>query len=189
MRLMEKVTAGFNSSTIAPADDKGDRGVLGIVLLVTQLLTVCAPFIPLVRLSLQSMIKCLKSSYLSGIIFKVRTFKNRNCKLRYMAYSTADVIIDMLQQKPGGSTFWFTLPRRGRDNKDAIRKKIADTLLQSFYDDNFISILLKGALDSKGKPTGDTTLYQWLLTHVYSDNVQRLYADWLRVSKRQECDV
>jgi len=106
-----------------------------------------------------------------------------------MAFSTADVIIDMIQQKPGGRVWWFSLGKKGRDNRDAIRKKIADTLLHSFYDDNFISILLKGALDDKGKPQGDKTLYQWLLSNVYSDSAQQLYADWLRVSKRQECDV
>jgi len=182
------VTAGFSTS-LSPVDEKSDKGVLGLVLLGTQLFTAIAPFLPLIKLTLQTATKCLKSIHLSGIIFKMRTFKNRNCKLRYMAFSTADVIIDMIQQKPGGRVWWFSLGKKGRDNRDAIRKKIADTLLHSFYDDNFISILLKGALDDKGKPQGDKTLYQSLLSNVYSDSAQQLYADWLRVSKRQECDV
>jgi len=106
-----------------------------------------------------------------------------------MAFSTADVIIDMIQQKQEGRVWWFSLGKKGRDNREVIRKRIADTLLHSFYDDNFISILLKGALDEKGKPRGDSALYRWLLSNVYSDNVQKLYNDWLKVSRQQECDV
>jgi hypothetical protein len=70
-----------------------------------------------------------------------------------------------------------------------VRKKIADTLLHAFYDDNFISILLKGALDDKGKPRSDGTLYHWLLANVYSDNTQKLYADWLKVHKHYGDEV
>jgi hypothetical protein len=171
------------------AEGYSEKGVLGLVLIGTQLFTALTPFIPLIKLALQTVTKCLKSSVLSSILFKMRTFKNRNCKLRFMAFSTADVIIDLLQEKPGGSFFWRHLPLRGRDNRDAVRKKIADTLLHAFYDDNFISILLKGALDDKGKPRGDGTLYRWLLSNVYSDNAQKLYGDWLKASKYQEDDV
>ena len=171
------------------AEGSSDKGWIGLVLIGTQLFTALTPFIPLIKLTLQTVTKCLKSSVLSGILFKMRTFKNRNCRLRFMAFSTADVIIDLLQEKPGGSSFWRHLPLRGRDNRDAVRKKIADTLLHAFYDDNFISILLKGALDDKGKPRGDGTLYRWLLLNVYSDNSQKLYSDWLKVGKTtQECD-
>jgi hypothetical protein len=183
------VTAGITAS-VGPMDDKNDKGVLGLVLLGTQLFTAVAPFLPLIRLTLQTAIKCLKSVHVSAIIFRMKTFKNRNCKLRYMAFSTADAIIDLVQQKEKGKSRWFSFPKKGRDNREVIRKKIADTLLHSFYDDNFISILLKGALDDKGKPRGDSALYHWLLTNVYSDNVQKLYHDWLKVvNRQQECEI
>jgi hypothetical protein len=171
------------------AEGYSEKGVLGLVLIGTQLFTALTPFIPLIKLALQTVTKCLKSSVPSSILFKMRTFKNRNCRLRFMAFSTADVIIDLLQEKPGGSSFWRRLPLKGRDNREVVRKKIADTLLHAFYDDNFISILLKGALDDKGKPRGDGTLYRWLLTHVYSDNAQKLYGDWLKAGKYQEGGV
>lgn len=188
MRVLSKVTAGISPSIVS-MDEKSDKGVLGLVLITTQLFTALVPFLPLIKFTLQTVIRCLKGSCFSSIIFKMRTFKNRNCKLRYMAFSAADVIIDTIQQKPAGRVWWFSLSKKGRGNREVIRKKIADTLLHSFYDDNFISILLKGALDEKGKPRGDSALYQWLLNNVYSDNVQKLYNDWLRASRQQNCDV
>jgi hypothetical protein len=180
---------GWMSGSAALGEEVQRKGIGGVILALTQLFTVLAPFLPLVKLSLGTLAKCLKSSFLSSILFKMRTFKNSNCRLRFMAFSTADIIIDLIQQKPGGFAFWSFLPRKGRNNRDAIRKKIADTLLTSFYDDKFISILLKGALDDKGKPQGDSTLYHWLLSNVYSDNIQRLYNDWLRVSKKEDCSA
>lgn len=188
MRVLSKVTAGVSAS-ISPVDDKSDKGVLGLVLLGTQLFTAVAPFLPLIKLTLETVIKCLKSVHLSGIIFKMRTFKNRNCKLRYMAFSTADAIIDLVEHTDKGKRGWFSFPKKGRDNREVIRKKIADTLLHSFYDDQFMSILLKGALDDKGKPRGDSALYHWLLTTVYGGSIQQLYHDWLKVSKQQECEI
>jgi hypothetical protein len=170
------------------AEGSGDKGVVGLVLMGTQLFTALTPFIPLIKLTLQTVTKCLKNSALSRILFKMRTFKSRNCRLRFMAFSTADVIIDLIQDKPGGSSFWRHLPLKGKNNRDAVRKKIADTLLHAFYDDNFISILLKGALDDKGKPRGDGTLYHWLLANVYSDNAHKLYGDWLKAHKQQDAE-
>jgi hypothetical protein len=114
------------------------------------------------------------------------TYCGKNCRVRLMAYAVTDNIIEILQSKPGGYTFWSSLPRKGRNNTESIRKKISDTLLSSFFNASFISVLLRSALDTNGKPTSGP-LYRWLLNYVYSDNVTAMYKDWLGVCKEKGC--
>ena len=111
----------------------------------------------------------------------MQVFKGRSCRLLFKAFFTADSIIYTLQHKPGGSLFWLNLPVVGRHNKTALRKSMAHTILSSLFDEDFIALLLRSALDEKGKPLGSGELYTWLLGNIYAGDVKMLYGDWLAV--------
>jgi len=113
----------------------------------------------------------------------MRVAHHQNCKLRSSAYTATDCIIDMLRHYPGGYSFWHLLPQHGVNNRDSLRKKIADTLLSTFFDSSFLTNLIQAAFTIQGRPVQQSQLYHWLLTQVYGNNIQRLYKDWLEVSK------
>lgn len=104
-----------------------------------------------------------------------------NSKLRGVGYEAADMLIKLVQQQAGGYMFWQSLPTRGAHNKKALRKKIADNLLDIFFSQPFLQILLTTALTPEGKPV--QPLYNWLVETVYANNTQNLYADWCKVKK------
>lgn len=173
---------------VMPNEQGRERGeIVGFILIASQVLSLIGAAIPLIKEGYKAVKKSL-SFFIKGSKLSVMdTYKNRNCRVRTLAYAVTDNIIGMLQNKPGGYSFWHSLPIRGRNNADALRKKIAETLLTSFYNSSFMSILLRSALDDNGKPTSGP-LYQWLLTHVYSDDVRKMYKDWLKACSGDEID-
>jgi hypothetical protein len=106
--------------------------------------------------------------------------QRKNSKLRVLAFSVTDGLVEIITQQPGGCSFWGLLPAKGLNNKLALRKKIASYLLSSFFSDAFLMMLLQSALTVEGRPLENSQLYRWLLSDVYSGDVQRLYSDWLK---------
>ena len=171
---------------IVPTDSGRDgKEIVGFLTLATQALAMGTAALPLIRMIFQGVRNSLGFLHKRGKLTAMDTYKHKNCRVRTLAYAVTDNIIGLIQDKPGGYAFWTALPRRGRNNVEAIRKKIADTLLAGFYNSSFIAILLRTAIDEQGKPTSGP-LYQWLLTHVYSDNVKAMYKDWLRVNSGED---
>lgn len=105
-----------------------------------------------------------------------------NCKLRKAIYTITDSIILTLQHQPGGYAFWMSLPQKGRHNAVALRKTLGDKILSMIFTPSFLAILLKSALTTAGQPI-NSPLYTWLLTNVYSNNIRKLYKDWLKINK------
>lgn len=173
---------------VMPNEQGRERGeIVGFILIASQALSLIGAAIPLIKEGYKAVKKSLSFFMKRSKLSVMDTYKNRNCRVRTLAYAVTDNIIGMLQNKPGGYSFWHSLPIRGRNNADALRKKIAETLLTSFYNSSFMSILLRSALDDNGKPTSGP-LYQWLLTHVYSDDVRKMYKDWLKACSGDEID-
>lgn len=164
---------------------KDGKEIVGFLTAAGQVIAMATAALPVVRFVFEGVRKGLGFMVRRGKLSVMETYNGKNCRVRTLAYAVTDSIIDLLQSKPGGYSFWASLPRRGRNNTEALRKKIADTLLSGFYNSSFISVLLRSALDENGKPT-QGPLYQWLLTHVYSDNVKTMYKDWLRVSHGED---
>lgn len=159
---------------------RDDKEIVGFLTMAGQVIAMATAALPVVRFVFDGVRKGLGFVWRRGKLSVMETYNGKNCRVRTLAYAVTDNIIELLQSKPGGYSFWAALPKRGRNNTEALRKKIADTLLSGFYNSSFISVLLRSALDEHGKPTSGP-LYQWLLTHVYSDNVKAMYKDWLRV--------
>jgi hypothetical protein len=179
---------GVLGQRILPSEgSRESKEIVGLLTTVSQVLAMATAALPLVRVVFEGVRKGLGFVFRRGKISVMDTYNGKNCRVRTLAYAVTDNIIDLLQSKPGGYSFWASLPRRGRNNTEAIRKKIADTLLSGFYNSTFISVLLRSALDENGKPTSGP-LYQWLLTHVYSDNIKAMYKDWLRVSHGEDVE-
>jgi hypothetical protein len=161
-------------------NDRGEgKEIVGFILMASQVISLATAVLPMVRVVFEGVRKSLGFVFKRGRLEVMDTYKGKNCRVRTLAYAVTDSIINLLQDKPGGYSFFAALPSRGRNNADALRKKIADTLLSGFYNSSFMSILLRSALDDNGKPT-QGPLYQWLLTHVYSEDVRRMYKDWLK---------
>ncbi len=159
---------------------RDDKEIVGLLTMAGQVIAMATAALPVMRFVFEGVKKGLGFVWRRGKLSVMETYNGKNCRVRTLAYAVTDNIIELLQSRPGGYNFWAALPKRGRNNTEALRKKIADTLLSGFYNSSFISVLLRSALDDHGKPTSGP-LYQWLLTHVYSDNVKAMYKDWLRV--------
>lgn len=173
---------------IVPTDGNRDgKEIIGFLTLATQIFAMGTAAIPLVKVAFDMVKNSLGFLHRRGKLAAMDTYKHKNCRVRTLAYAVTDNIIGLIQDKPGGYAFWTALPRRGRNNVEAVRKKIADTLLAGFYNSSFIAVLLRTAIDEHGKPTSGP-LYQWLLTHVYSDNVKAMYKDWLRVNNGEDIE-
>lgn len=170
------------------SEDKSRQELITLLTTVTQVVGILSAFKPIIAITTEFLGKWLSKVKKPRTLRRMIGYTGRNCKLRSLAYSVTDSIIDSIQHKPGGYTFWQSLPKRGRDNAEAVRKSIAETLLSSLYDSSFIAMLLKAAMDENGRPLLHSPLYRWLLSNIYSENVQKLYQDWVRVTKqRQEC--
>lgn len=169
-------------------EDKAARDFTTAISTITQILAVVAALKPIISLAGETVGKWLSKIKKPTILRRMIGYTGRNCKLRSLAYSVADSIIDTIQHKPGGYTFWQSLPKKGQNNQETIRKGIADTLLTSLYDSSFIAMLLKAAMDESGRPLLHSPLYRWLLTNIYSDNVGKLYQDWVRVTKVKDTE-
>ena len=166
------------------SEDKGSKEIISLLMAASQLLAALSIFKPAITLIVDVVGKRLSKVKKPRILRRMIGYTGRNCKLRSLAYQVSDSIIDTIQHKPGGYIFWQSLPKKGHDNAEAVRKGIAETLLSSLYDSSFISMLLKAAMDENGRPLLHSPLYRWLLSNIYSENVAKLYQDWLRVSKK-----
>ena len=180
MRNKSMWKSGFTHGVMS--NDRGEgKEIVGFILIASQVVSLVSAALPVVKVVFTGVKKSLGFLFKRGKLDAMESYRGKNCRVRTLAYAVTDNIINLLQDKPGGYSFWASLPSRGRNNAEAVRKKIADTLLSGFYNSSFMSILLRTALDDNGRPT-QGPLYQWLLTHVYSDDVKRMYKDWLKAS-------
>ena len=150
---------------------------------LSQLVLSLKPLLPLFTFLIE------KVRVMIAAVVEKRAYKrpekahSRNCKLRKLSYIITDGVIDILQHQPGGYAFWGLLPTKGLNNKRALRTRIANYLLSTFFNDVFLEILLKASMTKEGRPIEQSQLYHWLLLNVYRGDVQELYRDWLKVKE------
>lgn len=100
-----------------------------------------------------------------------------NNLLRQETYQVVDTIIGQIEHLPHGYAWWNgLLPRTGKNNICAIRKRWAHVILATLFSPSFLHTLLSASILPNGKPNG--TLYVWVLTHLYANDVTKMYTDW-----------
>jgi hypothetical protein len=168
-----------------PQGEDGSDQTLNVIVVFTQVITLARAIHPVLQWGVELVKMITRKCYRSQVRDVVIT---GHCKVRSTAYAATDEIIELIQHQPGGYSFWGLLPQRGRHNKNALRKAIADQLLTTFFSPLFLTVLLQSALTQEGRPC-DTPLYKWLVSYVYGNNIQRLYSDWLKACKQELTEV
>lgn len=103
------------------------------------------------------------------------TYHGRQCKLRRHIYTWIDGLFDQIRHKKNGYAFWAGLSVKGRAKW---RTELNNSLLNTFYSDDFLAMLITAALDKDGR-IRHAELFHWLLSHIYLDETHTLYTDWL----------
>jgi hypothetical protein len=112
----------------------------------------------------------------------MNSYHGKSGLLFSLAHRCSDQIIKELCKVSGGTVFWYSLPKRGKDSQHVLRTKIAKLCLSVFFDDHLMKAMVQSIFDHNGRVTlQGQSLYYWLLHHVYHGNVSELYADWLLV--------
>lgn len=158
------------------AGEHNSESVVGTFALLTQLITITRYSCPCVHWCVRMVTRVQRR-------LTQHAPHVQHCKLRTLAYAVTDEIIAAIQRQPGGYTFWASLPHKGRHNAEAWRKTCTDTLLAALFSRAFLAILLRAALTPEGTPIPGSPLYTWLVEHIYSGKVHKLYRDWLKVQK------
>ena len=169
-------------SKFALAEGMEPDRVVKIVGLVVQVIAALKVLQPVITVLQTLFSKRLPRANKKCILDIMAINLSGNTKLRGVGYEAADMLIKLVQQQAGGYMFWQNLPARGVHNKKALRKKIADNLLDIFFPQSFLEVLLTTALTAEGRPV--QPLYNWLVETVYANNTQNLYADWCKIKKR-----
>jgi len=94
------------------SEDKGSREIVSLLMAASQLMAALSIFKPVITLIVDVVGKKLSKVKRPRILRRMIGYTGRNCKLRSLAYSVTDSIIDTIQHKPGGYTFWQSLPKR-----------------------------------------------------------------------------
>jgi hypothetical protein len=112
----------------------------------------------------------------------MHSYHGKSGLLVSIAHRCSDSIIKELCKVSGGTIFWYSLPKKGKDSQHVLRAKIAKLCLSVFYDEPIIKAMVQAIFDHNGRVTlQGQSLYYWLLHHVYHGNVSELYTDWLHV--------
>jgi hypothetical protein len=105
-----------------------------------------------------------------------------NSLLQRKVTTVVDTIIGQIEHLPHGYQWWYgLLPSKGHNNIGAIRKRWVDTILATLFPPSFVTSLLSASILPSGKPNG--TLYTWVLSHLYANDVERMYTDWFTVKE------
>ncbi len=158
-----------------------NRGGIPVIAMLTQIVGLIRVGMPVVSCICRCIRKLLRVIQRVSILHSMKSYHQRNCKLRSNVYTVVDEVVTVLQRQPGGYMFWASLPQHGTHNSRKVRKVIADIVLDKLFSDDFVCILLKTALTDKGLPK--QPLYTWLVDNIYGGNVQQLYGDWLKIGK------
>lgn len=105
--------------------------------------------------------------------------RHSNTPISAKAYTTVDTILNTIEHTPGGLVWWFSLPKVGRFNRLAMRRKMAHTVLEALLPPQLLHAMLLAVLTPNGQPSKQSLLlYKWLLSNVYSNSVNKLYRAW-----------
>jgi hypothetical protein len=115
----------------------------------------------------------------------MKTYHSRSCLLTYTIRLFVVELIKHIENMPDGYAFLRFLPKRGMYTRKTFTKYVNMSILQTFYPDKFVSLLLLAVFDENGRPLSNSRLlYQWLLRYIYSDNVSNMYYDWLKSKEK-----
>jgi hypothetical protein len=105
-----------------------------------------------------------------------------NNLLQRETYQLVDTIIGQIEHLPHGYQWWYgLLPSKGHNNTSAIRKRWVNLILATLFPPSFLTMLLSASILPSGKPNG--MLYMWVLTHLYANNVEHMYAEWFAIKE------
>lgn len=115
----------------------------------------------------------------------MKTYHSRTCLLTYTVRLFVISLIRHIENMPDGYAFLRFLPKKGPYTRKTFIRHINTSILNMFFSDTFVSMLLLAVFDDNGRPLANSILlHQWLLRHIYSDNVTNMYHDWLLAKEK-----
>ena len=109
--------------------------------------------------------------------------QQRNLVL-YSTYKTVDTILSLIGHLPGGYIWQRQLPLIGKKSLPTLRRKLVHIIIGNLFTGELVSAMLQAALGSSGQiDQRGITLYNWLLKHIYHDDVTLLYQQWLQIKR------
>ena len=104
------------------------------------------------------------------------------CKTLSDMTKVADQFLYTLQHLPGGYVFWYSLPHKGRQARQVLRKRLIHAMVTASMPPALQRAMLLACYDANGRPAPQAKqLYDYVCTNMYQDDPGRMVRAWVHL--------